>query len=185
MIPTFPMPPTFRLAAVSMLMVAASADANAKDCQKDVVTAEGEPFISRSLGAYPSSLFAWRKAAETKFGKGFQSWSVAEDKKVDCEQVSVEGKKRWVCTRTARPCKGLIGSAEAKPKFDRTLRRGDNGEDVKALQGLLNDLGYELETDGNYGRSTREAVRDFQKKNKLPADGNFGPATAEKLLAQS
>ncbi len=176
---------TIRLTAATLLIATAASAANAKDCQKDMVTAEGEPFISRSLGAYPSSLFAWRKAAEAKFGRGFQSWTVAEDKKVDCEQVAVSGKKRWVCTRVARPCKGLIGTAEAKPKFERTLRRGDNGDDVKALQGLLNDLGYELTVDGNYGRSTKEAVRDFQQKNKLPADGNFGSATAEKLLAQS
>lgn len=174
-----------RLIAATLLIAGAASAANAKDCQKDIVTAEGEPFIARSLGAYPSSLFAWRKAAEAKAGKGYQSWSVAEDKKVDCEQVTVSGKKRWVCTRSARPCKGLIGTAEAKPKFERTLRRGDNGDDVKALQGLLNDIGYELTVDGNYGRSTREAVRDFQKKNKLPADGNFGASTAEKLLAQA
>lgn len=176
---------SIRIAAIAVLAAATATSASAKDCQKDVVVAEGEPFISRTLGAYPSSLFAWRKAAETKFGKGFQSWAVAEDKKVDCEQVSVEGKKRWVCTRTARPCKGLIGSAESKPKFERTLRRGDSGDDVKALQELLNAIGYELTVDGNYGRSTKDAVRDYQKRNKLPADGNFGPVTAEKLLADA
>lgn len=176
---------SIRLIAATLLVATAADAANAKDCQKDLVTAQGEPFISRSLGAYPSSLFAWRKAAEAKAGKGFQSWAVAEDKKVDCEQVSVEGKKRWVCTRTARPCKGLIGSAESKPKFERTLRRGDSGDDVKALQELLNAIGYELTVDGNYGRGTKDAVRDYQKRNKLPADGNFGPVTAEKLLADA
>jgi len=171
------------LAALAMI-AAAALPASAKDCSKDVVTAEGEPFISRSLGAYPSSLFAWRKAAESKAGPGFQSWTFAEDKNINCEQVTVAGKKRWVCTRTARPCKG-IGSESKHYEFTRTLRRGDEGEDVKALQELLNSVGYELTVDGNYGRGTKEAVRDFQKRKGLSADGNFGPNTAEKLLAEA
>ncbi|MFN3868432.1 MAG: peptidoglycan-binding domain-containing protein [Hyphomicrobiaceae bacterium] len=173
------------LALAAAVVAITAGAAHAKDCAKDVVIAEGEPFASRSLGAYPSSLFAWRKAAEAKAGSGFQSWTLAEDKKVDCQQLKADSKKRWVCVRTARPCKGLIGTAEKKPEFTRTLRRGDSGEDVKALQFLLNELGYELELDGNYGRGTQNAVRDFQKKNKLKADGNFGPDTATVLLAKS
>ena len=115
---------------------------------------------------------------------------VAEDRKIDCEQVQLEnGKKRWVCTRTARPCKnvlagGVPGLGGDKPSFDRILRRGDNGDDVKKLQELLNDLGYELTVDGDYGRGTKSAVRDFQEKNGLSADGNFGPKTAEVLLSK-
>lgn len=172
--------------AVALAVFAVTAAASAKECKNDVVVAEGEPFISRTLGAYPSSLFAWRKAAEAKAGAGFQSWRVAEDRKIDCEQTTVEGKKRWVCTRSARPCKNELASiGGSKPKFDRILRRGDTGDDVKALQQLLNDLGYEIKVDGNYGRGTKEAVRDFQEKNKLDADGNFGPKTAEVLLAKT
>lgn len=175
--------------AAALAMIVTSIDtASAKECKDEVVIAEGEPFISRSLGAYPSSLFAWRKAAEAKAGPGYQSWRVAEDRKIDCEQVTLEnGKKRWVCTRSARPCQnalaGAVGGGE-KPTFDRILRRGDKGEDVKQLQELLNDLGYELTVDGDYGRATKEAVRDFQRKNDLSADGNFGPKTAEVLLAK-
>jgi murein L,D-transpeptidase YcbB/YkuD len=174
--------------ALALATFAFAATASAKDCKNEVVVAEGEPFISRTLGAYPSSLFAWRKAAEAKAGKGYQSWRAAEDRKIDCEQVNVDGKKRWVCTRSARPCQNEIATVAggaSKPKFDRILRRGDTGDDVKALQELLNDLGYELKVDGNYGRGTKEAVRDFQEKNKLPADGNFGPKTAEVMLSKT
>ncbi|MGD9785216.1 MAG: peptidoglycan-binding protein [Hyphomicrobiaceae bacterium] len=174
------------VASLILAVAAIAAPASAKECKNDVVVAEGEPFISKNLGAYPSSLFAWRKAAESKAGPGFQSWRVAEDRKIDCQQVTVEGgKKRWVCTRSARPCKGLGGPEEKKKyEFTRTLRRGDQGEDVKALQELLNELGYDLEVDGNYGRGTREAVRDYQKRNNLSADGNFGPKTAEVMQGQ-
>lgn len=175
------------VAAALAATVASIGAVSAKECKDEVVIAEGEPFLSRSLGAYPSSLFAWRKAAESKAGPGFQSWRVAEDRKIDCEQITIEGnKKRWVCTRSARPCKNALagGIGGEKPKFDRILRRGDTGDDVKKLQELLNDLGYELEVDGNYGRGTKEAVRDFQEKNDLSADGNFGPKTAEVLLSK-
>ena len=176
------------MAAALAMIVTSIGVVSAKECKDEVVIAEGEPFISRTLGAYPSSLFAWRKAAEAKAGAGFQSWRVAEDRKIDCEQITLEsGKKRWVCTRSARPCKnelaGAIGGGE-KPTFDRILRRGDTGEDVKRLQELLNDLGYELTVDGDYGRGTKDAVRDFQRKNGLSADGNFGPKTAEVLLSK-
>ncbi len=176
------------LAAASLAMFIASISAlSAKECKSDVVIAEGEPFLSRSLGAYQSSLFAWRKAAEAKAGPGFQSWRVAEDRKIDCEQIKVDGnKKRWVCTRSARPCKNALAGPIGgdKPKFDRILRRGDKGDDVKKLQELLNELGYEIKVDGDYGRATKEAVRDFQKKNNLDADGNFGPKTADVLLSK-
>ncbi|HRY06534.1 MAG TPA: peptidoglycan-binding domain-containing protein [Hyphomicrobiaceae bacterium] len=175
------------LAAASLVAVTASVSAvSAKDCKSDVVIAEGEPYLSRSLGAYQSSLFAWRKAAEAKAGPGFQSWRVAEDRKIDCEQINVDGKKRWVCTRSARPCKNALAGAIGgdKPKFDRILRRGDKGDDVRKLQEILNELGYEIEVDGDYGRGTKAAIRDFQKKNNLSADGNFGPNTAEVLLSK-
>lgn len=174
--------------AAALAMIATTVGAvSAKECKNELVIAEGEPFISRTLGAYPSSLFAWRKAAEAKAGPGFQSWRVAEDRKIDCEQITIEGsKKRWVCTRSARPCKNPLAgdSTSQKPTFDRILRRGDKGDDVKQLQNILNDLGYELKVDGEYGRGTKEAVRDFQKKNGLGADGNFGPKTAEVMLSK-
>lgn len=176
------------VAGTALAALAVSVGAvSAKECKNEAVIAEGEAFLSRTLGAYPSSLFAWRKAAEAKAGPGFQSWRVAEDRKIDCEQITIEGnKKRWVCTRTARPCKNALAGAIGgnKPTFDRILRRGDSGEDVKSLQELLNKLGYDLEVDGNYGRGTKAAVRDFQEKNGLGADGNFGPKTAEVLLGK-
>ncbi len=174
-------------AALLTIFIASITAASANECKSDVVIAEGEPYLSRSLGAYQSSLFAWRKAAEAKAGPGFQSWRVAQDRKIDCEQINVEGKKRWVCTRSARPCKNALAGAIGgdKPKFDRILRRGDKGDDVKKLQELLNELGYEIKVDGDYGRGTKEAVRDFQKKNNLDADGNFGPKTAEVMLSKA
>ncbi|MBR4971679.1 MAG: peptidoglycan-binding protein, partial [Oscillospiraceae bacterium] len=54
---------------------------------------------------------------------------------------------------------------------------GCSGSDVKALQQLLNILGYGLSTDGIFGNGTNSAVRSFQSKQKLVVDGYVGSAT--------
>lgn len=72
----------------------------------------------------------------------------------------------------------------------RTLRRGDEGEDVKALQILLigTKPGYSCGgygADGDFGRATEEAVRRYQRDNGLAMDGIVGPKTWAKLLGVS
>lgn len=49
------------------------------------------------------------------------------------------------------------------------------------LQALLNKSGYKLTVDGISGAATTNAVKDFQKKNGLTADGIAGKITIEKL----
>ena len=63
-----------------------------------------------------------------------------------------------------------------------TLYEGRLGTHVRMLQQLLYDLGY-LNTlpDGAFGEKTKEAVIEFQKRNKLEVDGIAGPKTIEKL----
>ena len=61
------------------------------------------------------------------------------------------------------------------PKLgDRTLKKGDKGDDVKELQADLITLGYSLPkygADGDYGKETEEAVKAFQLGHGLPDDG--------------
>lgn len=58
-----------------------------------------------------------------------------------------------------------------------TIKKGSQGAAVKQLQAALH-----LAQDGIFGRITDEAVRDFQRKNGLKADGIVGDATWEKIL---
>ena len=51
------------------------------------------------------------------------------------------------------------------------LKLGARGSDVKRLQELLNKLGYQLKIDGDFGSGTEAAVKDFQGKHALIADG--------------
>ncbi len=61
----------------------------------------------------------------------------------------------------------------------KVLEVGSSGSDVKAVQRKLIQWGYLTGTaDGRYGEKTRDAVRAFQRKNGLTADGRVGPATA-------
>ena len=69
---------------------------------------------------------------------------------------------------------------------DSTLRAGMQSEEVRQLQLALIDLGYLGGTaDGIYGTHTELAVRKFQKKNGLKADGLAGTKTQEAIYAQA
>jgi len=57
------------------------------------------------------------------------------------------------------------------------LRVGIAGEDVKRLQYLLVNAGYNIRQDGDFGAGTLKAVKDFQSKSALVADGVVGPYT--------
>lgn len=68
---------------------------------------------------------------------------------------------------------------------ERTLRNGMEGEDVKELQTILIQFGYELGkwgADGDFGDMTEMAVRAFQWANDLEVDGIVGKNTVAALL---
>ena len=88
---------------------------------------------------------------------------------------------------------GVAGSATLKKldsayknadsdKDDDSLRKGATGSAVKDLQTKLKKLGfYNASIDGDYGDTTVAAVKAFQKKYNLTADGVAGSATLKKL----
>lgn len=63
-----------------------------------------------------------------------------------------------------------------------TLVKGTKGNAVKAIQVALNKKGANLNTDGDFGERTRQAVIAFQKLKGLIPDGAVGPATRAKLF---
>lgn len=54
---------------------------------------------------------------------------------------------------------------------------GSRGSDVTELQKKLNENGYSLKVDGEFGSKTQAAVKDYQKKNNLQVDGIAGKNT--------
>jgi len=70
---------------------------------------------------------------------------------------------------------GAAGILLAQPP---TVNWGSSGQHVINLQTKLKQWGYyKGVVDGDYGAGTASAVKAFQRKNGLPADGVVGPGT--------
>lgn len=66
----------------------------------------------------------------------------------------------------------------------KTLRNGSRGTQVKVLQFLLNESGYDCgEADGIFGKKTTAAVKAYQKAKGLTVDGICGKNTWTRILA--
>jgi peptidoglycan hydrolase-like protein with peptidoglycan-binding domain len=64
-----------------------------------------------------------------------------------------------------------------------TLKPGDTGAQVRALQRALKSLGYPVgKIDGQYGPATKTAVAAFQHAAGLTEDGVVGPKTLNALI---
>ena len=88
----------------------------------------------------------------------------------------------------------IAGNTPAEPEKDpdapiygiptRTLRFGNKGLDVKYTMQRLYDLKYYNKTvDESFGSGMLVAVKAFQRKNGLAADGVVGPNTVKKLFS--
>lgn len=78
----------------------------------------------------------------------------------------------------------LLASAPAHGYVlgDRALKKGSRGGDVVTLQRVLTMKGYSLGgADGVFGRLTKAAVKRFQRRRRLTADGIVGPITTRAL----
>jgi hypothetical protein len=89
-----------------------------------------------------------------------------------------------VSVATPTTTAGKTTAAPALPTG--TLKPGDSGAQVRALQRALKALGYSVGTvDGQYGPSTKTAVASFQHDAGLTADGVFGPKTLHTLIQRA
>lgn len=63
------------------------------------------------------------------------------------------------------------------------LKKGARGEEVKTIQKILTQSGFRCGgVDGDFGSMTEEAVKEFQRANKIVIDGYVGEKTWNKLL---
>lgn len=79
-----------------------------------------------------------------------------------------------------------IDIPEIKGLDFRILGRGSSGKDVEFVQGILDDLGYDLGSqgiDGKFGPDTMNAVKEYQRENNLKIDGIVGPETYNSLFS--
>ena len=89
--------------------------------------------------------------------------------------------------KPAAPTKTTKAKKPTKPEQVKTVYKvGDKGWKVKQAQQHLLKLGFEPgETDGRFTKSTRKALRKFQKKYNLKETGNLDNATYEELKWQA
>ncbi|MBE5777245.1 MAG: hypothetical protein E7326_07020 [Clostridiales bacterium] len=80
---------------------------------------------------------------------------------------------------TAKPAATQSPSQQTYKK----LQRGSYGDDVRKLQQALKTLGYAITVDGSYGYATQTVVKNFQRDQKLSADGIAGAITQKKLYS--
>lgn len=87
-----------------------------------------------------------------------------------------------------------VTETEDTPEYalgSRLLKKGCTGEDVRELQRLLVQLGYNLGTfgpegngvDGEFGKATQQAVEGLQAAAGIEVDGKFGAASLTALKA--
>ncbi len=120
---------------------------------------------------------ALTKAAVKRFQRDY---SAAYGLKVD----GIVGPKTWVAINTELSAWGaeqthVTNKTTYVGGFNRVLRIGSHGNDVKKLQNALRDMGYYAgDIDGIYGTQTFYAVRQFQFYYGVKsADGVAGPET--------
>jgi hypothetical protein len=76
----------------------------------------------------------------------------------------------------------VVPSATSAARTWATVRRGDNGDNVYAVQAMLQHRGSALAVDADFGPGTEAAVKSFQSANGLVSDGVVGLNTWEKLV---
>ena len=122
----------------------------------------------KKLGYYDGTV-------DSTFGSGTYAAVKAFQKKYNLTADGVAG------SETLKKLDTAYKNADSD-KDDDSLRKGATGSAVKDLQTKLKKLGfYNASIDGDYGDTTVAAVKAFQKKYNLTADGVAGSETLKKL----
>ena len=122
----------------------------------------------KKLGYYSGTV-------DSTFGSGTYTAVRAFQKKYNLTADGVAG------SETLKKLDSVYKNA-GSDKDDDSLRKGATGSAVKDLQTKLKKLGfYNASIDGDYGDTTVAAVKAFQKKYNLTADGVAGSETLKKL----
>ena len=122
----------------------------------------------KKLGYYSGTV-------DSTFGSGTYAAVKAFQKKYNLTADGVAG------SETLKKLDSAYKNADSD-KDDGSLRKGATGSAVKDLQTKLKKLGfYNASIDGDYGDTTVAAVKAFQKKYNLTADGVAGSETLKKL----
>lgn len=147
---------------------------------------EASDYLGTKKGAVESACWFWNTAKLNDIAD--KGDIVAMTKKINGGTIGLEDRqKRWneglAVLGGKAPVKSAPASASAsestkQPKLSRlsTLRLGSKGPEVEELQKALG-----LKPDGSFGPATAEALKKWQKDNRMAVDGIAGPKTLSKL----
>ena len=125
--------------------------------------------------------------ADGKFGAGTEKAVKAFQEKNDYPVTGImdANLQAFLYTGTPKNASGDKTSVRTlSPVEGVSMKKGNKGAQVKALQEKLKELGYYKETPtSTYDTNTIGAVRSFQKKNGLKADGTAGAETQKAIYS--
>lgn len=154
--------------------------------------------LSDALGSNYDKLITKISDAGIEIGEFEDSVrKVIGDKKLDSyiskwgsfEKVIKSGKISTEDLKTS--LKGITKTAAKTLNFDDLAKKvkdnkflyalGSAGDDVKRLQSALDSLGYDISSDGKFGKATYQAVMAFQRAEGIKIDGIIGEETIAAL----
>jgi tetratricopeptide (TPR) repeat protein len=121
-------------------------------------------------------------AVEIRKAFNLNSLDKIDDARSTLSHLLESGEKAPSSATTEAAAPQPVASAITLPAGE-TLRIGESGEAVRALQEALKAKGFDVDAaDGKFGAGTRKAVVAFQSRNKLKADGLVGPKTFQAIV---
>ncbi len=129
------------------------------------------------LGYFKNSCTGYYGDATVKAVKAFQSRNG-----LTADGICGPDTIKKMYANNVKPVEGV----EVDKDQNNALSYGKTNNDIKALQRRLKQLGYfDHNVTGYFGDATRDAVKDFQRNNKLSVNGVVNDATLEKLDSDS
>lgn len=152
--------------------------ANYREATADIQTIEAS---APNFEAEPTKLeeFPWALLSAISYWRRRNINRYADADDVVSVTIAINGGRNGLEDRKnyLRKTKAIWMGDRATNGSDPVLRRGDDGNAVRDLQGLLVDLGFKVLVDGNLGKNTADAVIEFQRSRGIKADGIIGPLT--------
>lgn len=125
---------------------------------------EASDWLETKEGALASALWFWGKNGLNAIA---DTGSVkAATKRINGGDIGLADRER----RYATAMQALTGDIPARAPVSKTLRVGSKGDAVKQMQRKLG-----IAADGDFGRGTANAVKEWQTANGLTPDGVIGP----------
>ena len=107
---------------------------------------------------------------------------MSKGKKLKIVNITIVGIVIFATAFTAIYLFGGFGTGENEAEAATVVKQGSTGKTVRSIQTKLKSWGYyKGSVDGIFGAQTKIAVKNFQKKNGLTADGVVGKRTADAM----